>query len=145
MKRVVNIKYAKGKGEYEEVIRSIENEGKCPFCPENFKYHKKKVLRKKGNWFVTDNTWPYKNARIHLLIIGVKHKEKFEELTIDDFKDVSSLTRWAIKKFNIKGGALTFRFGDTEYTGATVCHSHFHIITPTRTKGVTNFVTFPIG
>lgn len=145
MKKVVNKTYAKGKGEYENVISSIEKKGKCPFCPDNFKYHKEPILQKKNGWILTKNSWPYKNAEHHFIIIGEKHKEDFSELKESDFKSVKELTNWAIKKYKIKGGALTVRFGDTDHTGATVCHLHFHLISPKLIKGKAKAVYFPIG
>jgi diadenosine tetraphosphate (Ap4A) HIT family hydrolase len=68
-------------------------------------------------------------------------------LTLEDFGAVRILANWAIKNLKIKGGALTLRFGDQAYTGATVEHLHFHIIYPefdekTKTAKVVNF---PIG
>lgn len=146
MKKVVNKTYAKGKGEYEKVISSIEKKGKCPFCPDNFKYHKEPILQKENSWFLTKNSWPYKNTEHHLLIIGEEHKENFDELNDIDFKSVKKLTAWALKKFKIKGGALTIRFGDTDHTGATVCHLHFHLISPKLDKNKkAKTVYFPIG
>jgi len=146
MKKVVNKTFAMGKGEYEEVISSIEKKGKCPFCPDNFKYHKEPILKTEKDWFITKNSWPYKNAEYHFIIIGKKHKENFSQLNETDFGSVKKLTNWAIKKYKIKGGALTIRFGDTDHTGATVCHLHFHLISPELDKkhqGKTVF--FPIG
>lgn len=145
MKEVVNKKYAKNKGDYKKVIATIESKGKCPFCPKNFTYHKKPTLKRSANWFITENSWPYKNTSIHLIILSKQHKEYFGELTLNDFRHVKSLANWAIKKFRIKGGALTIRFGDTDYTGATVCHIHFHLISPKHHKGKTKPVFFPIG
>jgi len=146
MKKVVNKTYAKGKGEYEKVISSIEEKGKCPFCPKNFKYHKEPILKKENNWILTKNSWPYENAEHHFIIIGEKHKEDFSELTEIDLNSVKKLANWAIKKFKIKGGALTIRFGDTDHTGATVCHLHFHLISPKINKnGKAQTVYFPIG
>ena len=146
MKKVVNKKYAKGKGEYENVISSIEEKGKCPFCPDNFKYHKEPILKSEGGWFITKNSWPYENTEYHFVIIGKKHKENFLELEDSDFKAVKSLVNWAIKEFNIKGGAITMRFGDTDHTGATVCHLHFHLISPKLdTENKAKTVYFPIG
>jgi diadenosine tetraphosphate (Ap4A) HIT family hydrolase len=139
-KKFVNLKNAR-KGDYEKVISEILKTGKCPFCPETFKYHKKPIFKKRGNWFLTDNSWPYKNARIHLMIIGKKHKENLSELNQKDLKEVYFLANWAIKKYNIKGGALTIRFGETDFTGASVNHLHFHIISPKSKKAV----NFPIG
>ena len=145
-KKFVNTKNAR-KGEYENIIKQIATTGKCPFCKENFKYHKKPIYKKIGKWFLTNNSWPYKNAKHHLLILGYDHKENFSQLTNKDLESVAYLTRWAIKKWKIKGGGLTMRFGDTDYTGASVSHIHFHIISPEidkKTK-VSKSVNFPIG
>lgn len=144
-KAVVSIKNAR-KGEYKQVIEEILRKGKCPFCKENFLYHKKPILKRKKNWFLTENSWPYKNSKHHLLIIGEKHKEKFSQLTKEDFQEVSELANWAITKYKIKGGAVIARFGDTNFTGASVAHLHFHILTPrVKTKNSTHKVLFPIG
>ncbi len=146
MNKVVNKTFATGKGEYEKVITSIEEAGKCPFCPDNFKYHKKPILKIEKGWMLTENSWPYKNTKYHFVIIGKKHKENFNEISNNDFLSVKKLTSWALKKFKIKGGALTIRFGDTDHTGATVCHLHFHLISPKLNKNKkAKTVYFPIG
>ncbi|OHA68740.1 MAG: hypothetical protein A3J68_00085 [Candidatus Wildermuthbacteria bacterium RIFCSPHIGHO2_02_FULL_48_16] len=144
-KTVVSVKNAR-KGEYKRVIEEIHNKGKCPFCPENFLYHKKPILKRKKNWFLTQDSWPYKNTKHHFLIIGTKHKEKFSQLTKEDFAEVSELANWTIAKYKIQGGAVAVRFGDANFTGASVSHLHFHIITPKiKTKNSTKTVLFPIG
>ncbi|MBP7057414.1 hypothetical protein KBB08_02900, partial [Candidatus Gracilibacteria bacterium] len=69
------------------------------------------------------------------------------EVTDEDFHAVRTLGNWVIKKYNLKGGGLTFRFGDSIYTGATVRHLHMHLIVPTvnpETKQALP-VSFPIG
>jgi len=144
--KFVNVNNAR-KGEYKKIIEEIYRTKKCPFCKENFKYHKKPIYKKMGGWFLTNNSWPYKNSKNHLIILGNKHKEDFNELTGKDFKDISFLTNWAIKNFKIKGGGLAVRFGDTNFTGASVSHLHFHIISPKidkKTKRAKS-VSFPIG
>jgi len=146
MKKVVNKRFAKGKGEYEKVIDSIEKSGLCPFCQENFKYHKRSILKELGDWFLTENSWPYKDTSCHFIIICKNHKENFSDLSTKDFEDVKELVNFAIKKYNIKGGALALRFGDTDYTGATVCHLHFHLISPELDEqNKSKTVHFPIG
>ncbi len=143
---VVNERYSKGKGDYEQVIKTIATRGQCPFCPDNFKYHKKPILKTYQGWLITENSWPYKNTDKHFVIISLKHKELFSDLAAADFRAVSHLTNWAIKKFNIRGGALALRFGDTNCTGATVCHLHFQLIYPKRDRGgMAQTVNFPIG
>jgi diadenosine tetraphosphate (Ap4A) HIT family hydrolase len=145
-KKVVNKRFALGKGEYENVINDIEMKGKCPFCPDNFKYHKNPILKKTGSWFITENSWPYKNTEYHFLIINTNHKENFKELTVKDWNSIKEITDWAINKYKLKGGALALRFGETEYTGATVCHIHAHLIYPKLDKNKkTKTVYFPVG
>ncbi len=143
---MVNLKNAR-KGEYRKVIKTISKTGKCPFCKENFKYHKKPIFKTSQAWFLTDNSWPYKNSRRHLVIISETHKEKFSQLTKKDWAAVSRLTNWAIKKFKIKGGALALRFGEPRFTGASVNHLHFHLISPKINKKTarSRTVNFPIG
>ena len=146
MKKVIDKRFAKGKKTYTKVLETIESIGECPFCPHNFKYHKKPILNKHTGWFITENNWPYKNTEKHFLIISEKHKEHFSELTLTDFSAVRYLVNWATKKFNIKGGAIALRFGDTSSTGATVCHLHFHFIYPKQDKkNLSKTVLFPIG
>lgn len=145
-KKFVNIRNAR-LGEYKKIIEEISRTNKCPFCKENFKYHKKPIYKRNGEWLLTDNSWPYKNTAHHLIILGNSHKEYFSELTKKDFASVGFLTNWAIKKWHIKGGGLAMRFGGTDYTGASVSHIHFHIISPkinSRTKR-SIAVNFQIG
>lgn len=144
-KNFVNPRFAK-KREYKEVIAAIIKEGKCPFCPKNFKYHKNPVLNENSGWLITASSWPYKNSKFHLIIICKKHKENFSDLTAKDFKEVALLINWATKKFKIKGGGIALRFGDTDWTGSSVNHLHFHLIVPKLKKGKSAAaVNFPIG
>jgi ATP adenylyltransferase len=146
MKKFVDVKNARA-GEYKKVIEKIASTGKCPFCPENFKYHKRPIYKTKGNWFLTNNSWPYKNTSQHLIVLGKRHMEKFSELTKKDWDEIGYLVNFAIKKWKIKGGAVCMRFGDTNYTGASVSHLHFHVISPQINKKTqrAKAVEFPIG
>ena len=145
IKKVVNPGTARTE-EYRKILKTIESENKCPFCPSNFKYHKKPILKKSGGWFITENSWSYKEAKYRFLIISEKHKERLSGLTVKDFATVLRLAKWAVKEFNIPGGALAMRFGDIKFTGATVYHLHFHLISPKINKnGSANVVSFPIG
>lgn len=138
--KVVDTRFAKSR-EYKAVLSTIEERGKCPFCSDNFKYHKHPVLKRTQGWFISKSSWPYENAKHHFILLKALHKEHIKELSQGDMKGVLTLTQWATKKFGIKGGALAMRFGDTSYTGATVCHLHFHLIVPQKGKTV----NFPIG
>lgn len=144
-KKFVNQRFAgKNKG-YAETIQKIKKAGHCPFCPENFIYHEKPIIKRSGTWFITESSHPYKNSKYHFLIIGMKHKESILDLEISDFKSIRMLARYVIKKYGIRGGGLMLRFGDTNYTGATVAHLHFHLISPNFKKRKSVSVNFPIG
>ena len=135
------------------IIFQPRNSSRCNLLPDpiydTFQKNiveKKKILKTYKKWFITESSWPYQNTKFHFLIISEKHKEEFSDLKTSDFEIVSCLANWAIKKYKIKGGALTLRFGDTEYTGATVCHLHFHFIVPKLDKSKNaKVVNFPIG
>ena len=146
-KKFVDKRFAKH-SDYGKVIREIEHTQKCPFCKENFKYHKNPILKRESSWLITENSWPYENTEKHFILIGEKHKEKFSDLSIRDFTAIKKLINWAIKKYKIHGGGLAMRFGDTGYTGSTVCHLHFHLIVPKKSaqKGkIVETVWFPFG
>lgn len=145
MKNLRFTRFKKGRKEYKEVLKTIKKTGKCPFCKENFKYHKNPILKEEKNCFITESSWPYKNTQHHFLIIFKKHKENLSQLDSLDLKAVSKLVNWAIKKYKIKGGGLILRFGKRIYTGATVNHLHFHLIVPKIKKRKVKTICFPIG
>ncbi len=146
VKKVVDPHYAKDP-EYKQVIETIASEAKCPFCPDNFKYHKNPILRTVGDWQITKSSWPYPGTQHHLLLIATKHHERLSELTSADWMAIGQLVTWAESEFELPGGALAMRFGETHYTGATVCHLHVHLLVPEldpQTQRATA-VHFPIG
>lgn len=139
-------KFAKSR-DYCRVLEEIDGTKRCPFCPENFRYHKKPILRRLGGWLVTENSWPYKGARKHFLLIAERHLENFGDLGFKDLEAVMKLTRWLVRKFKLPGGGLALRFGDPFFTGASVRHLHFQLIQPAKNKktGRVATVNFPIG
>jgi len=139
-------RFAKTK-DYKKTLENIIETDKCPFCPENFKYHKNPILKKHKDWQVTENSWPYQDTIYHFIFIPDKHMTTFQDLTSKDFETVKYLVNWVIDKYKIKGGGLTLRFGDQNYTGATVLHLHFHLIVPKLKPNskIAKTVNFPIG
>ena len=69
------------------------------------------------------------------------------DLTGDDFETVKKLAQLVIDERDILGGGLILRFGDSHYTGATVAHLHFHLISPIKhdDKDASEVVSFAIG
>lgn len=131
--------------QYGRVLKKIEATGVCPFCPQG-SIQQQKILFKFGSWFITKNLYSYQGAKDRFIIVSDKHMESFSELSVRDFYEVQKNVNWAIEKYHIRGAALCLRFGDTKYTGATVCHLHFHLISAKLSKkGKPIVVQFPIG
>jgi diadenosine tetraphosphate (Ap4A) HIT family hydrolase len=142
--KVVDPRSAKS-ARYRAILHDIQNEGVCPFCPKTFKWHTKPILRREGGWLITESFSPYKNTKHHFLIIKTKHKEHINELSPHDWQSIARLAAWAVKKFRIKGGALALRFGDTAFTGSSVCHIHAHLLVSKMKNGRAKIVWFPVG
>ncbi|EKD47351.1 MAG: hypothetical protein ACD_66C00104G0002 [uncultured bacterium] len=114
-----------------ELMKQIMESGECPFCLENLKkYHRTPVLKETEHWLLTRNAWPYDNTREHFLIILKTHKERLRELSPDEGADFFRLMVWAEKKFDLPGGGLVMRFGDTVYSAGSVKHLHAQLIVP---------------
>lgn len=145
-KEVVDPKFARTK-EYRNILNIYKKAGNCPFCKDHFKKLKKPILKKEKGWFATTNSWPYKNAKYHFMLIPEKHKESINDFNSSDFESVLRLTKWLVKKYKIKGGAIALRFGESLYNGSTVRHSHFHLISPRvdEKRKKVKVVNFPIG
>lgn len=153
MKKVVDTRNARTE-KYRKVLERIAADRVCPFCPSNFRYHTRPVLKRRGSWLATRNFNPYPGSRHHFLLVGKDHKEKLCELTLKDMGDILWLIAWIERKHNLKGGGIAMRFGNSRYNGATVSHIHCHLIVPKleyreagkgRRQRVARVVPFPIG
>lgn len=129
---------------YRETMEEIVADGSCPLCPP-MKWHPNPTLKEDGRWFITKNSHPYPNTEHHFLVICKRHIEDLSDLSGRDLSSLLKLVKWATKEFNIQGGGLTMRFGDTLYTGATIKHLHAHLIVPEVKDGEPKPVYFPIG
>lgn len=130
--------------EYRQTMKKIVADRTCPLCPP-LKWHPNPILKDDSSWLITENSHPYPNSSYHFLIICKRHIELLPELSIKDLKSVLNLAKWATEEFNIKGGGLTMRFGDTLYAGSTIKHLHAHLIVPTVEGNQVSPVFFPIG
>ena len=114
-----------------EEMRKIIAADHCPFCAENLqKYHHEETLREGKYWFLTKNHWPYENTTVHLHLIVKEHVTTLTELAPEAGAELIELASWAIRTYSMPGGGLAMRFGDTNYSAATISHLHAHIIQP---------------
>ena len=122
-----NARYDDQRQVMEEIIKA----GHCPCCPKNFiQYNPDPFIREGEHWFLVPNRWPYENTKNHFLLITKDHIEAFSELSAAASAELFELAAWAIKEFDIEGGALALRFGDTDYSAGTVQHLHAQLIQP---------------
>lgn len=129
LRSFVNLNNARVK-EQRTIMEIIEKEEFCPFCPEHYSKSRLMPIIKQGQyWHIRKNRWPYKNTRVHLLIIHNTHAERLSDVNPEAAKELLELTQWAENEYEILGGGLCLRFGDINVNGGTVLHLHFHIIT----------------
>ena len=124
----VNLKNARVE-EQLEVMKMIQEKGFCPFCPEHVSKSQLRPVIKQGKyWHIRKNRWPYKNTRVHLIVIYNTHVEKLSEINPEASQELFELAKWVEKEYKIAGGGLCLRFGDFRLNGGTVLHLHTHII-----------------
>ncbi len=114
-----------------EVMQKIADEAHCPFCEENLRlYHKNPILKEGRYWLVTNNQWPYKHTKHHLLLIYKTHATKLAELDSAAGTELFSIVKELEQEFAFEGGGLALRFGDTDFSAGTVNHLHVQLVIP---------------
>lgn len=132
--------------EQRKVMQEIIDEGHCPFCLDNLrKYHKQQILRDGKYWILTQNQWPYDFTRVHLLAILKTHAVNLGQVPPEAGKELFELLSWAEKEYDVEGGAIGMRFGDTNHSAGTVNHIHAQFIVPDIKKPGFQPVRFKIG
>jgi hypothetical protein len=117
--------------EQRKVMEESEKSGECPFCWNYLeRYHLEPILKKGQFWLVTANHWPYEFTRHQFLLIYRDHAENIIEIDAAAGAELLELTTWLIKEYNIKGGGLSMRFGETQFSAASVKHLHAQLIEP---------------
>lgn len=128
MKNDFNFKNARFSEQLNK-MKEMHKLGICMFCKEGMKkYHGAPILREKKWWFVTKNDYPYEGTKVHILIAYKKHIDSINNISSGAMTELLGHIKWIIKKYKMPGGVFAMRFGDTNYTGATIKHLHAHII-----------------
>ncbi len=112
-----------------ENMKKIEEEGFCPFCPENMKkYHEPPILKSDEHWYVTPNMYPYDNTAHHFILVTNKHLTNSNELSPEAWSELQKHVTWLNEEYKIDSGTLLMRSGDMKKNGATVLHLHAQYI-----------------
>lgn len=141
----VDIDNSRG-GEQTEVMKKIQQQNHCPFCPEHLgEYHKPIIVKEGKHWVITPNQWPYKNTKVHYLAIYKKHATQLHELPPEAGAELITLFGQIEQEEHILGGGFAMRFGDTRYSAGTVNHLHAQFIVPDIDKPDFEPVRFKLG
>ena len=127
----VNMRHVRTE-EQRRLYEKIKMAGICPFCVDfcngnSPTYHPNPILKETVWWVLTENMEPHEGARFDFLLVYKKHVFS-PPLPKEAWVDLGILIEWTIKEYDIPGGGFYFRFGDTDYTGASVLHFHANII-----------------
>lgn len=132
----------------KKVMRKIINEGYDPFSLKHIHagtYHKAEILKEGKYWILTKNQWPYKKVKTQLMAIYKKYTENPWNLPAPAYRELFKLFAWGAKEYEIKGGAMCMRFGNTQHSGATVKRLHAQLIEPDLNNPNYKPVLFYIG
>ena len=117
--------------EQRRIMEQILAAGHCPFCRENLElYNKTQILKEGKHWIIVPNQWPYENTSLHLMFVLKTHVEELALLDPQAGAELIELSQWAQQEYQIPGGGIAMRFGDTEYSAGTITHIHAHLIQP---------------
>jgi len=129
-KELVRVEHSRF-SDQRKVMEQIVEDGVCPFCPENLRrYHREPVLKETEFWFLTKAQWPRENSRYTFLAILKKHTEKLADLPSGAGEELFELLREIEKEYAIPGGGFLMRFGQMDYSGASVLHLHLQLAVP---------------
>ena len=120
--------------EQRQIMEELAQTGECFLCEKTIDRITAKYpgiatlpIHRGDHWFVKHNDFPY-GTRVHLIIAPFRHVMRIEDLEPAEFAELQKMVIWVNDQFGLPGGSLFVRYGDMSYTGATLSHLHFHIL-----------------
>lgn len=124
--------------EQRALYERIQGARVCSFC-EDFcrgkppSFHPKPVTKETPYWAFTESFPPYEGVEKHFLVVSKFLDSEgrhalFPSLPAEAWQEFGELMQWAVGEYQLPGGAFFCRFGDTDYTGASISHLHAHLI-----------------
>lgn len=132
-----NFRHAREEEQVRVMLKIQQDKDKvCPFCWKNLeKYHPKPILKKGAWWWLSENAWPYKGARVHFIFFYKEHVKHISQINPSAFNELGELTSWVERIYSLKGYALFIRSGRMEETGSSVQHIHAQLIAGSSQQG----------
>ncbi len=124
------------KHQYQQILE----EGYDPFeTVERIKKLGNEVVYENKNWIAFQNQH-YTDRKNHFVVIAKRFVTEPSELQIAEKFDLFEAYEDLTNMYDILGGMLVMRFGDTRLSGASVKHLHFHIVEPNPNTSIPMFV-----
>ena len=128
------------------IMQKIIKNDESPFLLKNLKrYHSHPILKEGKYWYITANKWPYQHTQFHFLIIAQNYWTDIAEITPPAAAEFFDFIQWLKNKYQVSGGGFAMRFGNTDYSAATIDHLHAHFIVPDLQAPDYEPVRFKIG
>ncbi len=109
-------------------MKDLDGRGICIFCPEHIREDANKLVLETDHWMVKPNSFPYKNTKLHLLIIPKAHVATVKELPQKTQSSFLSVVAQLEAKYILDSYALGMRAGDMRYNGGSIEHLHAHLV-----------------
>lgn len=115
---------------YQEQLDIMMKREKAEEDPLDPNIIDQEILFYTKNWYVSRNKFPYEAIEHQFLIVSRNPIYNLDNMSVDMWNELGIIWDRIIKAYNIPGGALCYRFGDTLYSGASLKRLHAHIIVP---------------
>lgn len=112
-------------------MNALKDAGLCYFCREGLeeKVPTPSVIFEKKYWYITPNNFPLEGSVHHYLIVPKRHIKDLSEISENEATELFvMMVPWFKRNLKITGYSMFVRSGNTEFTGATIDHLHFHFL-----------------
>lgn len=121
--------------QHAEMVR-LAAAGICLFCPERpdtgperpAASPERDIIHRTALWTVIPNEYPYRGARLHLLLVPDEHVTDLVDLSDRAKADFWTALGWVRDHYGLAHYGLGARNGDPRCTGGTIYHLHVHVI-----------------
>ncbi len=109
-------------------MKQLDARGICIFCPEHITEDASPLQYESDYWMIKNNSFPYKNTKLHLLLIPKQHVTTLTALSEEAQADYFSTIAWVEKEYKLDTYAIVTRSGDMRGNGGSIEHIHTHLI-----------------
>jgi ATP adenylyltransferase len=110
-------------------MEQLEARGTCLFCAEHLDFDQEQiVLHRTARWTVTQNEFPYRGTKYHLLLVPNEHEVDVLDLPYETQIDIWEALAWAKREYALDFWSWAGRNGDCACTGGTIRHVHIHVV-----------------